>query len=385
MEVLSMANKLRLKRLALAMVVAVMLVLLSPTFLVAQKSTMVSADIVSTPISVDIYSVYDEKLNLLFQREEVEVGDNYLDSDYKFYEITYIDNNNKYAIAKFITQKTPPQISKSLLPKRIKVQDKTICMYMTHNDESYVTGDGVDSVYGNGGIKDVAIALKSALENRFIDVYLDDTLHIPHDTSAYSRSKTTAQNLQKSYSPDAIFDIHRDGASRSYYVTKVNGEERARVRMVIGKANPNMELNEEFAMYLMAVGNELYPWLFTDIYYAKGHYNQALDSKAILFEMGSHLVEKDLVIKSMEELADVINTALYDTTVSDETGDIVIDGIEDENNKVINDILDEKEAELNSSGLMAVAVVVLVATSVSVAVFLAFARVSKVSKISKKR
>lgn len=380
-----MVNDLKLKRLALAMVVAVMLVLLSLTFLVAQKSTMVSADIISTPTSVDIYSVYDEKLNLLFQREEVEVGDNYLDSDYKFYEITYIDDDNKYAIAKFITQKTPPQISKSLLPKRIKVQDKTICMYMTHNDESYVTGDGVDSVYGNGGIKDVAIALKSALENRFIDVYLDDTLHIPHDTSAYSRSKTTAQNLQKSYSPDAIFDIHRDGASRSYYVTKVNGEERARVRMVIGKANPNMELNEEFAMYLMAVGSELYPWLFTDIYYAKGHYNQALDSKAILFEMGSHLVEKDLVIKSMEELADVINTALYDTTVSDETGDIVIDGIEDENNKVVNDILDEKEAKLNSSGLMAVAVVVLVATSVSVAVFLAFARVSKVSKISKKR
>lgn len=380
-----MVNDLKLKRLAMAMVVAVMLVLLSLTFLFAQKSTIVSADIISTPTSVDIYSVYDEKLNLLFQREVVEVGDNYLDSDYKFYEITYIDNDNKYAIAKFITQKTPPQISKSLLPKRIKVQDKTICMYMTHNDESYVTGDGVDSVYGNGGIKDVAIALKSALENRFIDVYLDDTLHIPHDTSAYSRSKTTAQNLQKSYSPDAIFDIHRDGASRSYYVTKVNGEERARVRMVVGKANPNMELNEEFAMYLMAVGSELYPWLFTDIYYAKGHYNQALDSKAILFEMGSHLVEKDLVIKSMEELADVINTALYDTTVSDETGDIVIDGIEDENNKVVNDILDEKEAKLNSSGLMAVAVVVLVATSVSVAVFLAFARVSKVSKISKKR
>ncbi len=345
----------------------------------------VFADVISAPTSVDIYSVYDEKLNLLFQREVVEVGDNYLDSDYKFYEITYIDTDNKYAIAKFITQKTPPQVTKSLLPKRIKVQDKTICMYMTHNDESYVTGDGVDSVYGNGGIKDVATALKSALEKRFVDVYLDDTLHIPHDTSAYSRSKVTAQNLQKNYSPDAIFDIHRDGASRSFYVTKINGEERARVRMVVGKANPNMELNEEFAMYLMAVGNELYPWLFTDIYYAKGHYNQSLDSKAILFEMGSHLVEKNLVLKSMDELADVITTALYDTTVSDETGDVVIDGIEDENNKVINDILDEKEAELNSSGLMAVAIVVLLATSVSVAVFFAFARASGVKRLTRKR
>lgn len=380
-----MASNLPLKRILFTVVGLLLVVLLNLIFLLSGKSIMVSADIVTAPTSVDIYSVYDEKLNLLFQREEVEVGDNYLDSDYKFYEITYIDSDNKYAIAKFVTQKTPPQISKSLLPKKIKVQDKTICMYMTHNDESYVTGDGVDSVYGNGGIKDVATALKSALENRFIDVYLDDTLHIPHDTSAYSRSKVTAQSLQKKYSPDAIFDIHRDGASRSYYVTKVNGVERARVRMVVGKANPNMELNEEFAMYLMAVGNELYPWLFTDIYYAKGHYNQALDSKAILFEMGSHLVEKNLVIKSMEELADVINTALYDTTVSDETGDIVIDGVEDEDNKVVNDILDEKEARLNSSGLMAVAIVVLIATSISVAIFLAFARVSGVRKVSKKK
>lgn len=366
-------------------VIGILLVVLLFALYVYGGKSIVSADIISTPTSVDIYSIYDEKLNLLFQREEVEIGDNYLASDYKFYEITYVDTNNKYAIAKFIEQKNPPQVSKSHLPKKIKVTDKKICMYMTHNDESYVSGDGVDSVYGNGGIKDVAIALKSALENRFVDVYLDDTLHIPHDTSAYSRSKVTAQNLQKKHSPDAIFDIHRDGASRSYYVTKVNGVERARVRMVIGKANPNMQLNEEFAMYLMAVGNELYPWLFTDIYYAKGHYNQALDSKAILFEMGSHLVEKNLVIKSMEELSDVITTALYDTTVSDESGEIIIDGTEDESNKVVNDILDEKEAELNSSGLMAVAVVVLVATSISMAVFFAFARMSGAKRVSKKR
>ena len=42
-------------------------------------------------------------------------------------------------------------------------------------------------------------------------------------------------------------------------IANVDGKERGRVRIVIGKANPNMALNEEFATYLMAVGNELYP------------------------------------------------------------------------------------------------------------------------------
>jgi len=343
----------------------------------------VMADVISTPTSVEIYSVYDEKLNLLFQRDEVAIGDNYLSEDFKFYEVSYIDEDNKYAIAKFITQKKPPEVKISKLPKPIKVEDRTICMYMTHNDESYLPSDGVDSVYGNGGIKDVAVAFKRELEKHLIDVYFDDTLHIPHDNSAYSRSKVTAEKLNKEYSPDAIFDIHRDGASRSFYVTKVDGRERARVRMVIGKANPNMALNEEFAMYLMSVGKELYPWLFTDIYYASGHYNQSLDSKAILFEMGSHLVEKELVIDSMYELADVITTAMYDTTVSEETGDLVIDGIEDEINVTISDAMDKKESS-NSPSLYVVALIFVISAMICLTMFLIFLRATRVGKLTTK-
>lgn len=354
-------------------------------FIVDGNVMSANADVLSFPVSVDTYAVYDEKLNLLFEREEIELGDGYLASDYKYYEITYVDEDNRYAIAKFVTQKNPPSVNRSRGARNIRVQDRKICMYMTHNDESYVPTDGVDSVYGNGGIKDVALALKSELEKCRVDVYFDDTLHIPHDTSAYSRSKATAQKLQKNYSPDAIFDIHRDGASRNYYVKNVNGVERARVRMVVGKANPNMALNEEFALYLMSVGQELYPWLFTDIYYAKGHYNQSIDSKAILFEMGSHLVEKDLVIKSMHELADVITTAMYDTTVDNETGEVVIDGVEDEKNQVVTDVLDKKEEELNASNLGIVGLVILLSVGLSVAIFLGFSRVGKAKSLTTKR
>ncbi len=330
-----------------------------------------------------IYSIYDENFNLLFERDEVEIGDSYMSNDFKYYEIIYLDKDSHKGIAKFVRDVEKPKIEKSYLPAPIKVEKRTICMYMTHNDESYVPTDGVDSVYGNGGIKDVALALKSELEKNMIDVYLNDTLHIPHDTQAYSRSVKTAKNLISQYSPDAIFDIHRDGASRKYYVTNIDGKERGRVRIVVGKANPNMKLNEEFATYLMTVGNELYPWLFTDIYYARGHYNQELSSKAILFEMGSHLCEKDLLLDSMKELSDVITTSLYNTTVNNTSGELTINGVEDKENKVINKALESKEN--NKSELFAISVVIILSAGVCVSTFFVFYKNLKNKNVSQKK
>lgn len=321
------------------------------------------------------YKIYDEDMNLLFEREDIQIGDNYLSKDFKYYEIYSVDDNFGIGFAKFLEQKEKPKISYSILPSPIKVERRVIAMYMTHNDESYVPSDGVDSIYGNGGIKDVALAFKSELEKNFIDVYFDDTLHIPHDTSAYSRSLKTAQSLQNTYAPDAIFDIHRDGASRSYYVSNVDGKERGRVRMVIGKANPNMALNEEFATYLMAVGNEMYPWLFTDIYYAKGHYNQALDSKAILFEMGSHLIEKELMIDSMKELADVVTTSLYKTTVNSSSGDLTINGENSETEITVNETLDKKESA--KTGLFVYCVIIVIVASICTTLICVFWKKSK--------
>lgn len=313
----------------------------------------VNADVVVFSPDTQVYSVYDEDFNLLFQKDIVLVGDGYMSEDFKYYEVVYLDEESKKGLAKFIRYVKSPKVDISHSPVPIKIEDRVICMYMTHNDESYLPTDGVDSVYGNGGIKDVAEAFKSELEKYFIDVHLDDTLHIPHDTQAYSRSNKTAKSLLNTYKPDAIFDIHRDATSRSFYVTEVNGKERGRIRMVIGKANSNMSLNEEFALYLMAVANELYPWLFTDIYYASGHYNQALDSKAILFEMGCHLIEKELEIESMKELAEVVTTALYQTTVNSTTGDLTINGAETSENITVNEYMDEQEtSKINIIGLV---------------------------------
>ena len=47
----------------------------------------------------------------------------------------------------------------------------------------------------------------------------------------------------------------------------------------------------------------------------KGHYNQNLSSTAILFEMGTYLIEKDYVISSLPYLADTIDKVMFTTAV----------------------------------------------------------------------
>ncbi len=328
------------------LIVCIMLIFIGVSF---SGVLNISAKTIEANSSIEVYSVYDDDLNLLFQKDLVSVGDEYMSKDFKFYEIVYVDYDNKKALAKFVKNVEIPNVGISYAPKPISTTDRKICMYMTHNDESYLPSDGVDSVYGNGGIKDVALAFKNELEKNLIQVYFDDTLHIPHDNSAYSRSSVTAKSLYNAHKPDAIFDIHRDATSRKFYIANVNGEERCKVRIVIGKSNPNRAINEEFALCLLAVANEMYPWLITDIYYGGGHYNQGLDGKALLFEMGTYLMEKDKVIDSTKELAEVVTTALYGTTVNEETGDLTINGVEDEKNVVINEYISEKQ-NLNWSG-----------------------------------
>lgn len=294
-----------------------------------------------------VFSIFDELNNLIFTQENVQVGDQFISNDFVVYQVYFIDEENLVGYAEIVKKLEMPDVEKTKAKKiNTKTTNKKIGLYMTHNDESYITGDGTSSIYGAGGIHDIARELKNNLRQKGIDVVLDETLHIPHDGYAYSRSKPTAQNLLKS-DPDALFDIHRDGASRSTYVKKdANGKDYSRVRIVIGQANPNKEQNLQFALYMLSVAKEIEPELFVDIFYAKNHYNQALSSKMLLFEMGAHTVEKDLVLASTQKLANVIYSTLYLTTVNDD-GNLTISSNETDAESSIKNILQVND-EINA-------------------------------------
>lgn len=184
-----------------------------------------------------------------------------------------------------------------------------ICMYSTHSDESYVEGDGESSKWENAGIYDVGAEFKKELEELgYKVIYSEETFH-PHDAGAYSRSAGTAEELVKK-SPDALFDIHRDGVDADEYETEVEGKDMSKVRLFVGRSNANRDTNMAFAKKIKAVADKEYPGLVKDIYMGKGNYNQELYPQALLLEFGTHEIDKDLVLKSTSYMAEVVDKTL---------------------------------------------------------------------------
>ncbi len=269
----------------------------------------------------ECFTIYDaeNKENVLFKKgDNVNVDDEYISSDNRLYIIEWVNEEEKIGVARYQEDVKMPvyNISKKNDINSVSAASgKRIGMYHTHNDECYDSADGTDSVYGKGGIHDIGKALKNNFENLGITVFYNEDLHLPHDSGAYSRSEQTASELLRN-DLDAIFDIHRDATPRSEYITKVNGETMSKVRIVIGAANVNSELNKEFALNVKAYADEVYPGLIKDIYIGKGNYNQQLFERSLLFEMGTNLIEKDYVKKSTEPLAKTVDVVLYGTKVA---------------------------------------------------------------------
>lgn len=305
------------------------------------------------------YVIYDEQNNYLFEKSQVSVGDFYINKSYQKYEVVYLNETNKTGVARFVEQLTKPKVKISPTPSPISAGEKNIGLYCSHNDESYLPTEGYYTIYGKGGIHDVAKKLKTTFETMGINAPFNETLHLPHDGGAYTRSAVTAKKLLNENKLNALFDIHRDGIARSYYATTVNGQERSKIRIVVGKANANMKANESFALYLSAVADELYPWLISDIYYATGHYNQNLFEKALLFEMGTYLIEKELVLSSVEPLAHVINVTLFNTTVNQESGELEIGGNETATTPIIDNAIGNNQ-NISTQGLTYVAYIAVI-------------------------
>ncbi len=242
-----------------------------------------------------------------------DAGDEYIAHDNTHYVIMSVDSQAHTALAESKGAYQMPgvewlhddSLAVSSQPQR------AIALYCTHSDESYVPTDGDSSITPRGGIYDVAESLKSNLEAQGITVHYDDSTHLPHDSGAYKRSRSTAESLLHN-NVDAIFDIHRDGIKDpGQYETTIKGEDASMVRLLVGKSNQNASANKAFAAELKAVADELYPELVRDIYIGKGSYNQDLSPRSVLLEFGTHTIEKERATAATEFMAATIQKTLY--------------------------------------------------------------------------
>lgn len=248
---------------------------------------------------------------------EAHVGDEYISGDNRRYEILSADAAAHTAVARDRGAQEMPDVSwlaeeTAVVVSNTGEKDLLVAMYATHSDESYEPTDGTASdEKGEGGIYDVSEALKEALEARGVRVILDETPHVPHDSSAYKRSRQTAIALLKK-GPDALLDIHRDGIpDPDEYETEMQGEDVSRVRLLVGRSNQNAAENKQFALQLKAVADQQYPGLIKDIFIGKGTYNQDLMPNAVLLEFGTHTIDKERAVASTQLMANVLADTLY--------------------------------------------------------------------------
>ena len=256
---------------------------------------------------------------------EISEGDEYISADNILYRIASVQNGN--AIAEKIGEEAMPDVSwlevgeaQPVFASEIAVpaantksddSRKLIAMLVTHSDESYVPSDGTQSVNGQGGIYDVARDFRDALQQQGIDVILDESTHLPHDSGAYRRSRQTAERLLQK-GPDAIIDIHRDGVPRS---KRIRMQHRRRKRVAGSPAGGTRQSEQHGQPGIRQAdqsrGRQTIQFAVKDIFIGKGTYHQDLAPHAILLEFGTHTISKERVLNSTEMMAKVVSNTLY--------------------------------------------------------------------------
>lgn len=265
------------------------------------------------------YTLVDENNNIVHQTAiKVYPGDEYISSDNSRYKVIEVigetarcvyQGEERMPILNYNPEKKAWIFQDKSIP--VEMQKKpTIAVYHTHSDESYIKGDGKESIEGNGGIYDVGRMFADRLRRLGFDVTHSDANHNPHDVNAYNRSRRTAMQLIRRSSPDVVVDVHRDAVPADQYQAEVKGQDATKIKLVVGRTNPNMKANLDFAKQIKAAMDKQAPGLSNGIFMGKGDYNQDLSPRSILIEVGSHTNNKDEAEKGAELFATTMPVVL---------------------------------------------------------------------------
>ena len=272
----------------------------------------------------EYFTLVDENNNVIHQTGmRVNIGDEYISADNARYKVMEIKGD--VAICNYQGEERMPVVdydSKTQawvfrgqeVPALSGKQQATIAVYHTHSDESYVPSDGTESREGNGGIYDVGQAFVDELKSLGYQVEYNKDNHNPHDINAYNRSRRTAVSLIKKENPEVIVDVHRDAVPPDVYQAEVEGREVTKIKLVVGKQNPNMKTNLEFAKKIKAVMDKQSPGLSNGIFIGKGDYNQDLSPRAILIEVGAHTNDKKSAQEGVKLFASTLQAVMGDNS-----------------------------------------------------------------------
>lgn len=254
------------------------------------------------------YTILDSATGKVLLETGLDVGsgDQFITDDNKLYNVSRVEAYT--AFADYLNE-VSAAVDFTLPATSHDVPGKLIAIYHSHTDEAYSPSDGTASIRGNGTIMKVGEVFSNELTALGYNVDHDRSLHDPHDTNAYTRSRRTAVKLL-SEQPAALFDVHRDSAPSGLYKLIINNEPVARIMLVVGRANPYMPTTLDFAKRLKAASDMQYPMLIRGIFLARGHYNQDLNPRSVLVEIGTEGSTLEEAQKSAALFANVIPPVL---------------------------------------------------------------------------
>lgn len=217
-------------------------------------------------------------------------------------------------------------IPEPLMISKLKVDRNKpyILIYHTHTTESYkiTEKDNYRSTDQRYNMINIGSIISTILKANGHNVEHVDTYHdLPSYNQSYARSyNTIRKKMEESDNIKILFDIHRDAMAenspnideiKKKSKIEIEGKDVATFSLIVGPDSPNYDKVLNFAKYIKAVSDALYPNLCTGIIIKPaGKYNQHVSDYSALIEVGYNFNTIEEASEGAKLVAEVLSLAI---------------------------------------------------------------------------
>lgn len=204
-------------------------------------------------------------------------------------------------------------------PREKTLEGRRILIYHSHTTEAFVPTSGIPHTENfEETIVRVGEYLTKALEAKGATVIHDKTHHSkrPHSDS-YRRSRETVRRHLEEGEFDLIIDLHRDGVGNSSEIGRpittadINGVTMGRLLFIVGQRHERWRSNYALAQKMVSFADQMYPNLTRRTgLKPSGNYNQDLNDRMVLIEIGGHWNTLEEAINTVGPLANIIEKTI---------------------------------------------------------------------------
>ncbi|MBM7602630.1 stage II sporulation protein P [Metabacillus crassostreae] len=285
--------------------------------------------------------VHQTKLNLIIEAKKYNKRQKKLKLSYYFSGVVaavllvtwitflggtqYIAESVSKVKASFTFKISTPDNNKDKTP--ISNGNAEVFIYHTHNTESFTPllniDDPIKSAHNEKNVTLVGEKLANSLKKREVNALHDktDIQQILKDKGlSYSYSYEVAKDiiikaLDENSKMKLLIDIHREGRTKEYTTTKINGKDVAKIEFVVSKHSSKFKENLEISEKIQLELETEYPGITSGVKVngkesIEQDYNQDLFANSLLVNIGGAENSLEEIYRSVEIFSKVIEEVL---------------------------------------------------------------------------